>query len=105
MSTKHTPGPWIATGPHLASNNHAFMAVHREDADPMDPSECVARVFTSFSGNDCGPDDARLIAAAPDLLVALEALLFNSRHGNGLEAHYAALDRADAAIAKARGKG
>lgn len=34
------------------------------------------------------------------LLDALKTLLFNARHGNGLEAHYAAQDRASALIAK-----
>jgi hypothetical protein len=45
--------------------------------------------------------NARLIAAAPDLLAALKALLFNATHGNGLDAHYRAQDEARAAIAKA----
>jgi hypothetical protein len=47
------------------------------------------------------PEDARLIAAAPDLLEALEELLVQR------EGHYStqtAWDKARAAIAKARGE-
>jgi hypothetical protein len=54
-----------------------------------------------------GPDgiaNARLIAAAPDMLAALKELLFNAVHGNGLEAHYKTQDKARAAIAKAEGQ-
>jgi len=47
---------------------------------------------------------AHLIAAAPDLYQALKTLLFNCRHGNGLEAQYQALDKAESALAKAEGR-
>ncbi len=57
--TKHTPGPWSAR------NGRIFMT-DREELT-------VANVARAFDG-DYSPANARLIAAAPDLLEALEAL-------------------------------
>jgi len=93
----HTPGPLEIR------NAGAFLAVATVGMMPhatffsCDPSEQVAPPSAWA--------DARLYAAAPDLLAALEQVLFNSVHGNGLEAHYEAHDKARAAIAKARGEG
>jgi hypothetical protein len=39
-----------------------------------------------------------------EMLQALKDLLFNAVHGNGLEAHWKARDRATAIIAKAEGR-
>ena len=93
----HTPGPWVV-GPiddtvvtHLGKDGIRY-EVAAVDGDYNDPDE-----WPIMEAN------ARLIAAAPDLLAALKEVLFNSRHGNGLEALYSAHDRADAAIAKAEG--
>lgn len=67
MNTKHTPGPWIATGwentvvniPDIYFGGHLTICVY--PASGQAPrSEAVA--------------NARLIAAAPDLLEALEAI-------------------------------
>lgn len=60
MNTKHTPGPW---------------KVFRTDAGELDSITtmdglCVASTVT-FYGNNQGEANARLIAAAPDLLAAL----------------------------------
>lgn len=48
------------------------------------------------------PDPVR--DAAPEMLFALKELLFCAVHGNGLEAHYKAQDRARTVIAKAEGR-
>lgn len=48
--------------------------------------------------------NANLISAAPELYNALKELLFNSLHGNGLEAQYKTIDKAKAAIAKVEGE-
>lgn len=56
MSTKHTPGPWLAT--RSGSKNRVAS---------MDTGETIAAGATA--------EDGRLIAAAPDLLDALENLL------------------------------
>ena len=86
MTTKapHTPGPWkvvfITAGKELhyfiAPNEHASVA----EADNM--------------------ADARLIAAAPDLLVALHAMLDEHADCKGCNAS----DLAFAAIAKVQGR-
>lgn len=56
MSTKHTPGPWTASGP--SELNGRFSVYHN---GPL-----------IYCDNEA---DARLIAAAPDLLAALESAL------------------------------
>ncbi len=97
---KHTPGPWYQVG---------FWVEHEDDS--------VADICT------CNPDDfgqghikrsqseivanAMLIAAAPDLLAALEELLprfENLRELAGFEAESDAAIRARAAITKAKGE-
>jgi len=91
--SKHTPGPW-----HVDAGDYKYHIYYsREQSD---------HYFVDVDGND---DDeakanARLIAAAPELLAALKALLFNAQHGNGLDAHYRAQGEALAAIIKAEGK-
>lgn len=65
MTAKHTPGPWIAVG---------WIVEHpREDisdicsCNPIDFGNKIPRSNAEICAN------ARLIAAAPDLLAALEA--------------------------------
>jgi hypothetical protein len=61
---KHTPGPWTVIG--------------RELHGPDDSGVIVARIpeWGKLADTaDPGPNNARLIAAAPDLLAALRALL------------------------------
>src|SRR5712671_3511890 len=87
---KFTPGPW-----HLGGT---FMP------DSKDPRQCVwsSTPFGQQSGEiickDVTPANARLIAAAPDLLAALRDLVEHPYDGEGR--NLAALDRARAAIAK-----
>jgi hypothetical protein len=80
----HTPGPWFVVAP----DNHPFQIVR-----PLTQiSETIAQVYESEA-------DARLIAAAPDLLTALEALIADSAPDReGSPAHIAAR----AALAKAQ---
>lgn len=72
MDTKHTPGPWAVEyiGDKLASETMS------------DATVCIVGDYRivvkdqpsyEFHGND--EDDARLIAAAPDLLAALQTCL------------------------------
>ena len=100
---KHTPGPWeVADLPHSivvrtespnktpygASRYAAIGGFDRSDPDQLD--EALA--------------NARLIAAAPDLLKALKWLaVCVKRPGPHMDA-VAALEKADAAIAKATGE-
>lgn len=91
--SKHTPGPWVATDkivhlPDFAESGRIAIVIN----DPEFPERSLA--------------NARLIAAAPDLLSALTMVLAAS-HGRGQDGKQAmeiALDAARAAIAKATGE-
>ena len=99
-AAKHTPGPWrIATEPSGIRARHI----------KADSYLTVCSSLTSVSRN-CGPDEinanARLIAAAPELLAALEtaymALIgYLPAHRNDVTD--AAIGAARAAITKAKG--
>ena len=90
MITQHTPGPWFVddTGYRAPGNGLCVMAW----------PECIAVVGAN---NPHLPQDAnaRLIAAAPDLLEALQHLLV--AHGEQLDY---AFQQAQEAIAKATGE-
>jgi hypothetical protein len=96
MSTQHTPGPWkIVSG----NANGKFLAASiRPVISPFKgwvlPIASVRNVDESF-----GQANARLIAAAPDLLEALIALHTQTNSTELAKAH----DKARAAIAKANG--
>lgn len=61
MTTKHTPGPWTAAG-HGQVIAHARLPAWRTLAD----------VYGVHGDEEQADADARLIAAAPDLLAACE---------------------------------
>lgn len=68
--TKHTPGPWVS---HWSKYRDGEFIVQTEHAS--------RRVLASFDCDGDGPDeqsmaDARLIAAAPDLLAVLKVAKF-----------------------------
>jgi len=82
--SKHTPGPWTAEW-HLETRHPKdHPQWHVEDG-----LDCVADVYG-------GGANARLIAAAPDLLAALKLFMRDPNH-------YKAYDAGKAAIAKAEG--
>ena len=81
-TTKHTPGPWIVSNETSAYMQGTIVTCKNDTIE-------VAGAWEA--------EDARLIAAAPDLLKALEALQANP---NDPLAHRKALD----AIEKARGE-
>ncbi len=79
--SKHTPGPWRVTGPNVRAG-HALLAIvcdHWADEKTPEPEKEA---------------NARLIAAAPDLLDALKEITLE--HGM--------TEKARAAIAKATGE-
>lgn len=86
MSAAHTPGPWKTLGAQFVCSESAVVA-----------QQCKSM------------EDARLIAAAPDLLEALEALLSHTAdldpmQGYRPEEDFSAVKQARAAIAKATGE-
>ena len=103
MKAKHTPGPWTL---HPTALHPAVRSAGTPDAGPR-------RICTvgTMNGNPVDKANARLIAAAPELLEALIALLGvapSKAPGAGLivgaeEKHANALQAARAAINKATG--
>jgi len=98
LPAQHTPGPWTATeggvfSQHLNGHGNFYVAAlpfHSEEPTPSDKANLA------------------LIAAAPELLAALERILSVSRAGldSGGNVHVAlnlAKGEARAAIAKAKG--
>ena len=70
MSAKHTPGPWAVEGP--MGEDHPWIV---EAGRPTYEWRCIASV--TADGDEIGPlegmANARLIAAAPDLLKVCKA--------------------------------
>ena len=84
MSAKHTPGPWVT---YLNTLDDVVVRKINEAGY----EQCVIARGVNYK-------NARLIAAAPDLLAALQSVLANSLDSQGLaDAH----KQARAAIAKA----
>jgi hypothetical protein len=85
VTQQHTPGPWTIA----------------DKTDIRDGDGLIARVATAWAGNGIINANARLIAAAPELLEALEKMLGDFSTYGALEVEAA---KARAAIAKARGE-
>ena len=99
MSAKHTPGPWIGAGPSFGDPLPRYtteIVTEWEDEDGEALSICSLPFRHHDDENEA---NARLIAAAPELLEALKELTghINERFSGGV------WDRARAAIAKAEG--
>ena len=87
MSAQHTPGPW-----HVDPENPTWVD---------DENECC--MATTGYGDDEGDRaNARLIAAAPDMLAALRQVV-DETAGGMVPPSTDAIDTARAAIAKAEG--
>lgn len=113
METKHTPGPWeygrMLISPKAKDRRCGFV-VNGPDDDPesleLPTRICDLRVPAGMSGFQEGEANARLIAAAPELLAALLRLAaqaemtsdFDEAIGGTL---HSAVKQARAAIAKA----
>lgn len=120
MNSKHTTGPWfIAANPHpkathpraaeFVSNTHRYVATSPDIEDECG-EVCAEIVAQTFDGpNQAG--NAALLAAAPELLAALETIAAGKTvdgDGNGLGTVAIDFDAAKAiaraAIAKAKGE-
>jgi hypothetical protein len=99
MTTKFTPGPWyVGAGTYECRNIYSAESVTDDEGFTYQPLVANAE----DDGLNCWAANARLIAAAPDLLEALGALLerYALAIGNeGIECY-----QARAAIAKATGE-
>ena len=107
--SKHTPGPW-----HWESDEVKNDPTGRVRYQVTTIGKTITRVYySSFEGGPTNAEwDARLIAAAPDLLEALQALALYADECELIvkETHYAKaqslrlrVEAAIAAIAKATG--
>ena len=102
--TKHTPGPWI----NIAEDESGYPVISGPDDTNIAQILCP---LSASKGKDVGElleeviDNKNLIAAAPDMLAALEAASAAMLTGDGDWSHEEteAYDIIDAAIAKAKG--
>lgn len=75
MTTKHTPGPWeLQVGEDACFHKGNRFAITKSGEDDGEPwNVTIAEVWPSDNGADHA--DARLIAAAPELLAALQEII------------------------------
>ena len=93
MNARHTPGPWL----HLGVGNIVQQASLTQD-DIVD----VAAVYGT-SDKATAEANAKLVAAAPDLLFCLKVICSHAEGDERLDARLH-LEEARAAIAKATGE-
>lgn len=113
--SKHTPGPWFKSerptnvnGIEYAGGCIAFTAMPRQASEEREEGESwlEMRVRTKPEQDAIKAEEAanaRLIAAAPELLEALRDMLMVTTETNGCGRQHA-IDGARAAIAKATGE-
>lgn len=90
MTAKFTPGPWVAVGAWVEHTNDNVADICNCDPDAVGQSH-LGRSDDEVCAN------ARLIAAAPDMLAALKTLVITRSSRQ-------AIPEALAAIAKATGR-
>lgn len=100
MRTKHTPGPWIQVGHWVEHPNEAVADICTCDPDAIGQGH-LQRKDSEIVAN------ARLIAAAPEMLEALQAIYHERPRGYQYVSEYSLTieDIARKAIAKATGAG
>ena len=100
MKTKHTPGPWMVYVPERGQDGHPHnLSIGAE-------TETRATYVASVPGGahyDWAQANARLIAAAPDLLAALKDALKDLSALSHWDTASACAMKARAAIEKAEG--
>ena len=97
--SKHTQGPWEWCGNDLDGGKHQEFSVLEVKVS------CAAYCYGGMANIAVSVEDAKLIAAAPELLEALEAIVNSlSEHDDeGMIEHTDQMQAARAAIAKGRG--
>lgn len=105
MTTKFTPGPWyVGTGTYEGRNIYSAVSVTDDEGFTYQPVVATAE----DDGINCWDANARLIAAAPDLLEALQniAEYWNQDQNEAAmaDACWHAIHTARAAIARATGE-
>lgn len=64
--SKHTPGPWVT-----AKGSHRFFIQTEAGASPK---EAIAEIWSSYNSKEESAANAKLIAASPKMLEALESV-------------------------------
>ena len=100
MGIKHTPAPWRVSSesPHIIKKDYRAIG---SDAGFLIASTMGNDNSGFYASEQEADANARLIAAAPELLEALEELIAATQH---LDPCQATVDKARAAIAKAKGE-
>jgi hypothetical protein len=70
--TKHTPGPWFWTAPRKVGEHHPAGSVYEVRANYSLDDKWRGYVTGVLAGSANAEANARLIAAAPDMLAALQ---------------------------------
>jgi hypothetical protein len=103
--TQHTPGPWKVSGSLITTNLRPLALVLSTYTPPKKGR--TPRDYDAFAPEANTADaNARLIAAAPELLEALQGLLTNAPAPKGISNDYSYIlyrEAAKTAIAKATG--
>lgn len=115
-TNKHTPGPWKIDGgmENTRKGPQMFVWSDRDEKGKgyLGTHEvCVAtihgRIFEEGQNLSCVEEgvkaNARLIAAAPDLLAACESIIRTADNGDTIEPDLWILNRVREAISKAKG--
>lgn len=103
---KHTPGPWELSEAEYKDGFGTYRRVEQvEQFGDVVASVCI-RHAVNHTLNACGDANARLIAAAPDLLGALQPFVLanSSEEFVTLVVRSSDITKARAAIAKATGE-
>jgi hypothetical protein len=75
MQAKHTPGPWKAITGQGAHHRDWYIRAGEKLPGAIHPPAVARTCSSGVGGMSCVEANARLIASAPDLLAALEALV------------------------------
>jgi hypothetical protein len=98
MNAKHTPGPWRV--------NWEYHPIEIESVADPKPKNCIVAEIPAEENDTLACADARLIAAAPELLEALQELVKRcpfvaTATGVQAEISFAQIKQAQSALAKA----
>lgn len=107
MTAKHTPGPWFVEAGSEWQTTNAFGSTHSitvvdQYGDVGLSDESVAKVFATNA--EVASANARLIAAAPELLEALQVMLGTAGEDMTPAQRLPIMEKARAAIRKATGE-
>ena len=99
--TQHTPGPWRVDPDHCRDVQTADGAIEICLAEGGEP---YGKNLFSVPPMEEAHANARLIAAAPDLIAVLKELQDSASYWSEYDVPIGIVDRINAAIAKARGE-